>query len=137
MTNNYTELGRYFPVFARLRQLSKLQIFSHLLQSVLSSIKENSEGKSINIPQEMVTRIQEDARKQHRSNVSAALNEMKRTVGTWPKAEDHYTVQSKVAEIKSAIRQQIEEEEARLRRIHGYYVNIDSSEAMGMLNGVE
>ena len=39
MTNHYSELSEYFPVFARLQELSKLQFFSFELQSLVETVK--------------------------------------------------------------------------------------------------
>ena len=137
MTNSYTELSQYFPVFARLRQLSKLQVFLMMLHSVLQNMKESSQEKNIKIPEELVKMIQDDVRSQHQTNLSRALSETKREIGVWPKAQDSLTVQAKVREIKREIRNEISREEARLRSIHGYNIIVDNSDAMRMLNNVE
>ena len=39
MTKHYSELSEYFPVFARLQELSKLQLFSFELQSLVENVK--------------------------------------------------------------------------------------------------
>ena len=39
MTNHYSELSEYFPVFARLQELSKLQFFSFELQLLVEIVK--------------------------------------------------------------------------------------------------
>ena len=39
MTKHYSELSEYFPVFARLQELSKLQFFSFELQSLVEIVK--------------------------------------------------------------------------------------------------
>ena len=137
MTENYEELGQYFPQFARLRQLSKLQIFAQMVQSVLQNLKESAEGKNVTVPKELVKVIQEDARKHHYTNISTALTKLKEDVGTWPKAQDRSFIQSKVDEIKNEMYREMDREEQRLRRIHGYNVIIDNSDAMSMLNNIE
>lgn len=137
MTKNYRDLSHYFPVFARLRQLSKLHVFALLLQSLLQNLKETSEGKGIEIPKELVKKIQDDVKKQYYTNVSTALTQMKQEIGNWPKAQNRSLVQSKVDEIKSEMRSEISREEDRLRRIHGYNVIIDNSSALSMLRNVE
>lgn len=48
MTDNYTELGHYFPVFARLQQLSKLQVFVNMLQPILKGLNPFESYSSIN-----------------------------------------------------------------------------------------
>lgn len=137
MTENYSMLGEYFPVFMRLQRLGKLQLFSLMLQSLLQSIKDQSQGKGIDIPKEKVRKIQEDVRRQHHTNVSTGLIEMKQEVGVWPKAEDHSIIRSKVDEIKRAIREEIRQGEERLHRIHGYNITIDNSDALRTLDHVE
>ncbi len=137
MTDHYDELGLYFPEFARLRELSKLQTLALMLQSILKAMKENGEGKGVTIPAELVTEIQEEAKKSHRTNVSEGLSKLKSEIGSWPTANNHFLVQSKVEEIKSDIYRQMNEEEDRLRRVHGYGITIDNSDAMGLLGDVE
>ena len=39
MTKHYSELSEYFPVYARLQELSKLQFFSFELQSLVETVK--------------------------------------------------------------------------------------------------
>ena len=137
MTENYAELSHYFPVFARLRQLSKLQTFALFLQGVLESLKESSKKENINIPQSLVENIQEEACKHNLANLSTALTKMKEDIGSWPQASDRFLVRSKVNEVKEDMRRRIQEEEDRLRRIHGYNVFIDNSDALRMLDNVE
>ena len=126
MTKQYSQLGKYFPVFARLQQLSKLQLFSLMLQSLLQNIKEQSQGERIT-----------DARRQHRTNLSAALNEMKQQIGSWPKAENHSLIRSKVDEIEREIREDMRKQKNMLYQLYGFNITIDDSDARRMLNGVE
>ena len=44
MTDHYAELSQYFPVFARLRELSKLHAFSQLFSRVIEKLKAAAEG---------------------------------------------------------------------------------------------
>ena len=105
MTNHYEELSIFFPQFARLRQLSKLQIFAMFLDSVLQSLKDISEGKNTELQNKGVKDCQEDARKQHHTIVTTILTSKKDAVGIWPKAENTSYVQSKAKkEILSSMR---------------------------------
>lgn len=49
MTENYTELGKYFPVFARLQQLSKLHFFSFELQLLVRKLSEQCPEKAASL----------------------------------------------------------------------------------------
>ena len=137
MTANYPELSKHFPVFARLQELGKLQLFSLMLQSLLQNMREKSQGKGIEISDELLKEIQDDCRKQRHTNISAALAEMKQKVGIWPKAENRSLIRSKVDEVKSAIREEIRQGEERLYHQHGYHITIDNSDAYRLLDGVE
>jgi len=137
MTEHYEDLSLYFPQFARLRQLCKLQVFAMMLDSLLQNLKESSQEENIEIPKEMVTRIQNEARKEHRTNTTKVLTDMKSKLGTWPKADDYYYVQSKVEEVKADMERRMWEEKERLRRIHGYGVTIDDSSARNELRKVD
>lgn len=49
MTKHYIELSEYFPVFARLRELSKLQFFSFELQSLVEMVKAQLPDKAASL----------------------------------------------------------------------------------------
>ncbi len=137
MTNNYEELSLYFPQFARLRQLSKLQTVAMMLDSILQNTKEESEDKNVKLPKELIRKIQEDARKNQFSKVNTALSDLKKEIGEWPKAENSHYVRSKVEEIETQMRRKIDEEQSRLYRIHGYGITIDNSDALQALKNIQ
>ena len=58
-----------------------------MINSILLNLKEASEEKNVEIPEELVQKIQEDARKQHSSFISTVLSKVKKDVGEWPKAK--------------------------------------------------
>ena len=60
MTEHYEELSHYFPQFARLQQLSKLQVFAMMLDSLLQNLKE----ENTEVTNEMVTKIKNETRKE-------------------------------------------------------------------------
>ena len=132
MTEHYEELSHYFPQFARLQQLSKLQVFAMMLDMLLQNIKE----ENTEVTKELVTKIQNETRKEHRTNTIKVLTGLKSEIGEWPKADNHHYVQSKVEEIKADMERRMWEEEQRLRRIHGYGVTIDDSSARNELRKV-
>lgn len=61
MTEHYSELSEYFPVFARLRELSKLQFFSIELQSLVETIKKKRPEKAASLTRYIETYKQPQA----------------------------------------------------------------------------
>ena len=45
MTSAYDEISLHFPMFARLRELAKLQSLGHFIKKILQNLKEQSKGK--------------------------------------------------------------------------------------------
>ena len=96
LTKHYDELGLYFPIFLRLRELCKLQVYGALVHSVLKDLKTKADGSGITVSRELLTEVQTDARQQYQSNIEKALNSMSREIGIWPEAEDYTTVSNEV-----------------------------------------
>ena len=88
LTSHYNELGLHFPMFARLRELAKLQLIGIILRSILDEMKEKADGKGVEVPREMLTSIQRDAYEQHQTRVSEILRNLDREIGTWPAADN-------------------------------------------------
>lgn len=88
LTSHYNELGLHFPMFARLRELAKLQLIGIILRSILDEMKEKADGKGVEVPREMLTNIQRDAYEQHQTKVSEILLNLGREIGIWPAADN-------------------------------------------------
>jgi hypothetical protein len=87
LTSHYNEIGLHFPMFARLRELAKLQLIGIILQSILDQMKEKADGIGVEVPREMLTTIQRDAYQHHQTKVGEILQELSRDIGTWPAAD--------------------------------------------------
>ena len=91
LTDNYDEIAEYFPMFARLRELCKLQYFGVILGKVLDDMQCKAKGEGITIPAELLRDIQSKARRENESRVQQMLNEIREKVGRWPLAEEQAT----------------------------------------------
>ena len=101
MTEHYEELSHYFPQFARLQQLSKLQVFAMMLDSLLQNLKEGN----IEITEQIVTKFQNETRQEYRTKIINNLTSLKSKIGEWPKADNDDYVQSKLSnEFKATIK---------------------------------
>ncbi len=100
LTKNYNLLSQYFPIFARLRELCKLQFLGLIIENQLHNLEETAKGSGINIPDHVLRNIQEKELQQRKSNLKSALSDMKQQVGSWPSAEDPSEI--------SAARQKVE-----------------------------
>ena len=88
LTSHYNEIGLHFPMFARLRELAKLQLIGIILQSILDQMKEKADGKGVEVPREMLTTIQRDAYERYQTKVGEILRQLSRDIGTWPAADN-------------------------------------------------
>ena len=103
LTTNYNEVSMHFPMFGRLRELSKLQFLGIALRAVLQSLKDQAEGKGVEVPDRVLYEIQRDAKQHHQAQVSTMLNNLSHEVGAWPGADDYFTVSSAVERIRSEL----------------------------------
>ena len=99
LTTHYDELAQHFPVFARLRELCKLQFFGLILNSVLEDMKNKAEGPGIQVSDQMLRDIQQPARQQQ-SKLADGLRDMKQQIGVWPAADDYSEVSSAVRAVQ-------------------------------------
>ncbi len=88
LTNNYDLISQYFPMFARLRELCKLQFLGLIIDSQLKNLEETAQGKGVNIPDHMLRSIQQQELQQKKAALSRVLSDMKQQVGSWPSAND-------------------------------------------------
>ena len=61
-TDNYNRIARYFPMFARLKELVKLHFFAIAVAGVLESLKEQTREK-VSVPRDLLDSIREDSAK--------------------------------------------------------------------------
>ena len=102
LTTHYDELAQHFPVFARLRELCKLQFFGFILNNVLKDMKKKAEGPGIQVSDQMLREVQQPARQQQ-SKLADGLREMKQQIGVWPAADDYSEVSSAVRAVQRDI----------------------------------
>ena len=61
-TDNYNRIAQYFPMFARLKELVKLQFFALAVAGILESLKEQSREK-VSVPRDLLDNIRKDSAK--------------------------------------------------------------------------
>ena len=103
ITCNYNELSIYFPMFARLRELAKLQALVPILGIFMKNVKDKADGKGLNVPDELLIEVQEDARQHHRDRIEDFLRHVDKSIGIWPAAGDQTQVSSRVEHIKTRL----------------------------------
>ena len=96
ITAHYSELSIHFPMFSRLRELSKLQFFGVVLKSILQDLKDKGNGIGVEVPNELVRTIQQDTKLEHKTQVNNMLQNLKQQIGVWPAADDVSTISSEV-----------------------------------------
>ena len=105
MTSAYDEISLHFPMFARLRELAKLQFLGLFLKDIIQASKEKSEN--ITVPHEIVTKIQEDAQKSHTEQVVKILTDMEQNIGVWPSAGDYNAVSAACNKVQASMHQYV------------------------------
>ena len=94
LTAHYNELGIHFPMFARLRELAKLQLLGIFLRGLMDDMKNKANGNGVEVPRRLLTEIQQNALQQHLTKVSEMLSNLSRDIGNWPAAHDSNEVSS-------------------------------------------
>ena len=94
LTVHYDELGLHFPMFARLRELAKLQLLGIILRGLMDDMKNKANGIGVEVPRRLLTEIQQNARQHHQTQISEILSKLGRDIGTWPAADDWSEVSS-------------------------------------------
>ena len=98
-TSHYNQVGKYFPIFARLRELAKLRTLAPILHDIKRNLKDKADGKGLRVPHFLLTEVQEDARRHNQERVDNILKNLDSDIGVWPTAEDQSKVASKVKHI--------------------------------------
>ena len=106
LTENYNEISEYFPMFGRLRELCKLQLFGTILGNVLDNMEQKANGIGVTIPAPLLRDIQSQARRENESRVQQMLNEIKGNIGVWPAAENSAMISAMEELARERIRSQ-------------------------------
>ena len=111
MTKNYDELGHYFPMFARLRELVKLQFLSIAVRGILTDLQEKVHGKDLD---QIARRIQREALQQLTPRIEEMLRNLRREIGAWPAADSESELSSAVEHMTRMVR-------SEFHRTQGYW----------------
>ena len=103
MTAHYEELGKHFPVFARLKELSKLQFLGVFLNGIEDSMQQKAEGR---VSDEALRSIQQEIWREKRRQVANMLSSVRRDIGVWPAATDYSTVREHVRKHRAKVKSQ-------------------------------
>ena len=76
LTSHYQEIGKHFPMFARLQELVKLQFFGLALNGITEDVEEHARGSDIEVTDEMLQTIQTDQRKSQMESINTMLNSL-------------------------------------------------------------
>ena len=99
LTAHYEQLGKYFPMFARLRELAKLQTLVPILRNIKKNMEDRANGIGLHVPDFLLTEIQEDAKLHHQERISTLLKRLDTDIGTWPIAEDQARIDLEVKHV--------------------------------------
>ena len=105
LTKHYDELCHHFPLFARLKELVKLQFLSIAVHSVLQSMQEKASGRGIEVSDAMLTKIRNDSYDHKKGQIEHMLSDLRTQVSTWPAEYDSSKVSEMTQEILAQIRQ--------------------------------
>ena len=99
LTAHYDELGLHFPMFARLRELAKLQTLGSVLRNVMEDLRGKANGIGVQVPRRLLSEIQQDARQRQRTQIQEVIQNLDREVGVWPAEENYNEVSSLVQQM--------------------------------------
>ena len=77
LSDNYEEIGKYFPIFARLREIFKLLFLHNVIQNTLEDYRDKAENKGLNIPRSVIERIQKKQREEKLKQIIDMLAKVK------------------------------------------------------------
>ena len=78
MTTNYDEIGKYFPMFARLQEIVKLWFISIIIQNTLEEFKNKAQGKDLEVPTRVLEEIQQRERQDKLQKINDMLSQVQR-----------------------------------------------------------
>ena len=103
VTSHYNELGKYFPMFSRLRELVKLQTLIPILSDLKRFLKDKADGKGLEVPTFLLIEAQQDASQHHEDTVEKILKGLDMDIKIWPAANDPTKISSKVKPIMDSL----------------------------------
>ena len=77
LSSHYEEIGKHFPIFARLREIYKLLLLHNIIQNTLENYKDKAEAKSITVPQSVIENIQQNQRIEKLKDINEILKKVK------------------------------------------------------------
>ena len=104
MTAAYNQISKYFPMFARLRELAKLQFIILFLNAKVEDLKKRTLKHNFQVPEEAVTKAQKEIKVEKVKDILKSLDEQ---IGVWPGAEDQATISMHVDKLLAQIDQQV------------------------------
>ena len=78
MTTNYDEIGKYFPMFARLQEIVKLWFISIIIQNTLEEFKNKAQGRGLEVPTRVLQEIQQRERQNRLQKITHMLSQIQR-----------------------------------------------------------
>ena len=78
MTTNYDEIGKYFPMFARLQEIVKLWFLSIIIQNTLEEFKNKAQGKDLEVPTQVLKEIQQRERRDRLQKINDMLSQVQK-----------------------------------------------------------
>jgi len=78
MTTHYDKIGMYFPMFARLQEIVKIWFLCMVIKSVLQDFKNKAQGEGIEVPRQVLMKIQQEERKERLEKINEMLSQVKR-----------------------------------------------------------
>ena len=77
LTSYYDEIGKYFPIFARLQEIIKMWFLGIIIKCELEQFKNRAEDKHFEVPSQVLKEIQEMERRDQLQRVDECLTQVK------------------------------------------------------------
>ena len=78
MTTNYDEIGKYFPMFARLQEIVKLWFLSLIIQNTQEDFKNKAQGKDLEVRTHVLREIQQRERRDRLQRINDMLSQVQK-----------------------------------------------------------
>ena len=76
LTTHYDEIGKYFPMFARLQEIVKLWFIGIIIQNTLEDFRNKSRGIGLGVSATVIEEIQESERKDKLQKINQLLSQV-------------------------------------------------------------
>ena len=98
LTTHYDELGIYFPMFARLREIVKLWFIAIIIQNTLEEFQNKSQGIGLKVSTKVLEEIRETERKDKLQRINKLLSQVESQYRSSRDTLHHqpYTVRTKI-----------------------------------------